>query len=226
MKKNKIFFLAISFLFTSCFVTKNGMSQEETIDTYSILEKEYETKIKELEESVTNLEEIIASLEEDKKNLSNELENKHFIEDFSFPLPEKYRSIVSSKQGFRESMKVNIGGSTLATYHNGLDIPVPYGTPVFAAKDGYIEECYPGALNGKTGYYKGQEVFGACILIQHFDDFQSLYGHLSKTIVREGDYIERGQLIGYSGGTGQASGKSTGNHLHFSIFPNIDRMIR
>ena len=48
------------------------------------------------------------------------------------------------------------------------------------------------------------------------DGFSSLYGHMTNYIVSEGDYVERGQTIGYVGTTGY----STGNHLHFTIYYN------
>lgn len=149
-----------------------------------------------------------------------------FIGDFIFPLPEKYRYYVSSSQGLRDKITTNSGGTVSGGFHNGIDIAVPYGTAVYCAKDGYVVECYPGALNGKPGFYKGHEVYGSCILLKHEDGTMSLYAHLSQTKVRERDFVNQGDTIGLSGGTGQASGKSSGNHLHFSIYVDIADMIK
>ena len=62
------------------------------------------------------------------------------------------------------------------------------------------------------------------LIINHFDGTISLYAHLSKTDVREGDYVTRGQLIGLSGGVKgrRASGQTTGPHLHYSVYLNMD----
>ena len=158
---------------------------------------------------------------------TDEAEKKgHFISDFIFPLPEKYRYYVSSEQGLRDKITTNSGGTVSGGFHNGIDIAVPYATPVYAAKDGYVLECYPGALNGSKGYYKGHPVYGACILLKHEDGTMTLYAHLSQTKVTEGQFVSQGDTIGLSGGTGQASGQSTGNHLHFAIYVDIADMVK
>lgn len=90
--------------------------------------------------------------------------------------------------------------------HKGIDIAAPYGTPIYAAESGTVIEAN-GGWNG--GY-------GNCIRIQHADGKVTLYGHQSSLAVEYGDYVVKGQLIGYVGSTGD----STGNHLHFEVRSN------
>ncbi len=85
--------------------------------------------------------------------------------------------------------------------HRGVDLEAPYGTPVKAANCGkiaLIRNCY---LSGRT------------VIIDHGGGLYTLYAHLSRVYVRQGDYIDRGQTIGLSG----QSGRATGPHLHWGI---------
>lgn len=88
--------------------------------------------------------------------------------------------------------------------HTGIDIASPKGTPVYASGDGIV-------LNpkGLTGY-------GNVVIISHGFGYQSLYAHLSKTAVRPGQKIKRGELVGYVGSTGL----SVAPHLHYEIMKN------
>ncbi|MFN3266005.1 MAG: peptidoglycan DD-metalloendopeptidase family protein [Deinococcales bacterium] len=93
-----------------------------------------------------------------------------------------------------------IGGSN---FHTGLDIAAPYGTPIYAAKGGYVQES-------------GYGYFGLNIWINTGAGVQNIYGHMSRTAVYAGQYVQRGQLIGWEG----CSGICTGPHLHFEIRVN------
>lgn len=145
---------------------------------------------------------------------------------FTFPLPEKYRYYISSQQGLRDSIaNVNLGGeSSLAQYHNAIDFAVPEGTPVYAAKDGYVKTVYPSIWNGSQ--WRGHPTYGGLVELQHQDGTSSLYAHLVMTQVKEGTYVKQGITIGLSGGVRgkRGSGNSTGPHLHFSIYVDIDSM--
>lgn len=86
--------------------------------------------------------------------------------------------------------------------HKALDIAVPLGTPVRAADNGVVT---------KAGYTTVG--YGGRIIIDHQIDYTTLYAHLSQSLVEEGDVVEKGQIIGYVGSTGN----STGPHLHFEL---------
>lgn len=86
-------------------------------------------------------------------------------------------------------------------FHPGIDIDAPWGTPVRAAGDGVVI-----AINHGTGY--GHE-----ITIDHGHDVTTIYGHLSSIAIIPGEHVTRGQIIGYVGQTGRA----TGPHLHYEV---------
>ncbi len=90
--------------------------------------------------------------------------------------------------------------------HKGIDIAAPYGTPIYAAESGTVIE----AAGGWNGGY------GNCVKIEHADGNVTLYGHQSSIAIQYGDYVVKGQLIGYVGSTGDSSG----NHLHFEVRSN------
>lgn len=93
--------------------------------------------------------------------------------------------------------------------HNGLDIGAPVGTPVFAAEDGVVSRI---DNNDRSAWSKYQ--YGKYILIRHNNNLTTLYAHLSKYAVQSGQQVKRGDLIGYIGATGYA----TGAHLHFGAY--------
>ena len=86
-------------------------------------------------------------------------------------------------------------------FHSGLDIEAPDGTPVRAAADGNVTDA---AMN--AGY--GRE-----IILNHGHDLLTVYGHLSAMAVVPGQHVIRGQVIGYVG----QSGRATGPHLHYEV---------
>jgi murein DD-endopeptidase MepM/ murein hydrolase activator NlpD len=86
-------------------------------------------------------------------------------------------------------------------FHSGIDIEAPYGTPVRAAADGEVTGATMGA-----GY-------GRQIVLNHGHDVLTLYGHLSAIGVVPGEHVTRGQVIGYVG----QSGRATGPHLHYEV---------
>ncbi|MEJ5285048.1 MAG: peptidoglycan DD-metalloendopeptidase family protein [Brevinematia bacterium] len=89
----------------------------------------------------------------------------------------------------------------LKGYHTGIDIAQPVGAPVRASKDGVVK------FAGWSGGY------GLCVFIKHQFGYETVYGHLSKVNVKEGQKVKAGQLIGKVGNTG----RSTGSHLHFEV---------
>ncbi len=86
-------------------------------------------------------------------------------------------------------------------FHSGIDLAAPVGTPVYATADGVVTVA---------GYY-GK--YGLMVEIIHGEDYSTRYAHLSKITVKVGDKIKKGELIGYVGATGNA----TGAHLHYEV---------
>ncbi|RJQ29608.1 hypothetical protein C4565_01765 [Candidatus Parcubacteria bacterium] len=94
--------------------------------------------------------------------------------------------------------------------HNGIDFGTPVGTPVLAAESGTIARTGNND-RGTSRWSKYQ--YGKYIVVEHENNLATLYAHLSSQVVKAGDRVEKGQIIGYSGNTGY----STGPHLHFSV---------
>ncbi|HPV70580.1 MAG TPA: peptidoglycan DD-metalloendopeptidase family protein [Candidatus Magasanikbacteria bacterium] len=91
--------------------------------------------------------------------------------------------------------------------HTGIDLPIKSGTPVKAAASGYIAW----ARNNKS--------YGNNIMVIHNEGIATVYAHLSRFNVKEGEYVKRGEIIAYSGGIPgtPGAGFSTGAHLHFEV---------
>ncbi|MBR5020985.1 MAG: peptidoglycan DD-metalloendopeptidase family protein [Oscillospiraceae bacterium] len=88
--------------------------------------------------------------------------------------------------------------------HNGVDMACSQGTPIYATRSGKVTTA---TYEKNAGYY---------VSINHGDGFSSVYMHMTHYVVKSGNYVEQGQLIGYVGSTGA----STGPHLHFGISYN------
>ena len=107
------------------------------------------------------------------------------------------------------------------SFHNALDISIhPEGSPIYASRDGVVVETEKECEN--VGYYRNQcgGTYGNHVIIEHNNGYYTMYAHmLQNVVVNEGDFVRRGQIIGYMG----SSGSSTGTHLHFGVsigYPN------
>ena len=89
-----------------------------------------------------------------------------------------------------------------AAMHAGIDLAGPVGTPIYATADGIVSDA---------GYNSGG--YGNLVKLDHGRGIETRYGHLSKILVRAGQRVTRGQMIGRMGSTG----RSTGSHLHYEV---------
>ncbi len=92
--------------------------------------------------------------------------------------------------------------------HNGIDLAAPIGTPLKAALSGTV------IGTGNTDAVRGCYSFGKWVMIKHGNGLATMYAHLSQIGVTTGQSVATGQLIGYTGETGYA----TGPHLHFGVY--------
>ena len=90
------------------------------------------------------------------------------------------------------------------SFHNGIDLAGPQGTPIYAARSGTVTTA---TYSGAYGYY---------VTINHGDGYSTLYAHMTHYVVSSGQYVSQGQVIGYMGSTGW----STGPHLHYTVYYN------
>lgn len=88
--------------------------------------------------------------------------------------------------------------------YNAVDLAAPIGTAIFASAPGKVIVSKNYGWNGGYGQY---------VVIEHANKTQTVYGHMSKNITYQGQYVEQGQVIGSVGSTG----RSTGPHIHFEI---------
>src|SRR5881409_4036957 len=94
-----------------------------------------------------------------------------------------------------------VGPGDPAESHPGIDIAVPTGTAVRAAAAGVVAQAGT------------DPAYGLFVLLRHTDGYETMYGHASRLVAREGDSVAAGQVIALSG----SSGRSTAPHLHFEI---------
>ncbi len=118
------------------------------------------------------------------------------------PIGYPYSGDRSSDYGYRR----NPFGGLSSEFHAGVDFKGPTGDPVYATGDGIIS---------RSDWYNG---YGNAVVIDHKSGYQTLFGHLSKVNVVQGQQVNAGDMIGYIGSTG----RSTGPHLHYEIRQNGD----
>ncbi|MDO4505702.1 MAG: M23 family metallopeptidase [Spirochaetales bacterium] len=118
-------------------------------------------------------------------------------EIFTNPLKAKYR--ITSRFGYRLDPITGV-----ASTHKGIDMACPTGTPIYACRSGRVLKSAFSSL------------YGNYIVVEHIDGYQTLYAHMSKSLVKKGDRVSQGARIGLVGSTGY----STGPHLHLTVYKN------
>ncbi len=155
--------------------------------------REYQAEIKAQEAEISALEALIA--EEKRKILAASGVVLTFDGGtFKFPLASYTR--VSDDYGDRIHPTLHV-----KQFHNGVDFAAPAGTAIYAAYDGIVVAA---TYSSTMGNY---------IMIDHGSGLYTIYMHASKLLVNKDDVVVRGQTIAKVGSTG----RSTGNHLHFSV---------
>ena len=127
-------------------------------------------------------------------DISDWEEETNFLKSRKIVLSWPVRGKISSGYGLRSS-------GTHQRMHNGIDIPVPKGTPIQASLDGRVFEAR--VFNG----------YGRTVILDHGNGTKTLYAHCSELLVEQGEQVKRGQVIAYAGSTG----RSTTSHVHFGV---------
>lgn len=195
--------------------------------------KEWEQEKRRVEELVKNISEKKAYIERKKNEKVSYLEKirtqKKYqqqviatLERESKEIEQLIRKLASSKvqkaqkgnmswpviggitSGFGMRRHPILGGAPL--FHTGIDISASYGTPVRASASGRVIFA---------GWYGG---YGNMVILDHGGNISTVYGHLSRIVVKIGEEVAEGDVIGYVGSTGL----STGPHLHFEVRINGD----
>ncbi len=175
-------------------------SYESDISNKENAIREYEADLKEQSEIIEQLEKAVA---DEKKQIlmNNGLVLTYDGGAFVFPV-EKYTR-VSSDYGYRIHPTLGV-----RQFHNGVDLASPKGTPIYAAYDGVVVAA---TYSSTMGNY---------VMINHGGGLYTIYMHASKLLVKVDDIVARGDTIAKVGSTG----RSTGNHLHFTVRLNGEYM--
>lgn len=144
-----------------------------------------------------------------KQELNSLISNKQVFREIKrflamspeWPVVGKFSSRFGNR---KDPIEKGIGGDPLIGFHRGLDILVPKGTSVTPFLNGKVIKIVNATDQG----------LGKFVCIDHGDGLVSIYGHLSKIDVKEGQFVSKAHKIGLSGSTGT---RSTGDHLHFQI---------
>jgi murein DD-endopeptidase MepM/ murein hydrolase activator NlpD len=123
-------------------------------------------------------------------------ETRYWKEPLELPLP----GCLTSPYGVQRYYN----GKPTGDFHAGLDQRGAEGTPIHAVTDGVVKIVHQFNLRGGT------------VAIDHGQGLQSIYMHQSKLAAKEGDHVAAGDVIGYVGATGRA----TGAHLHWTLYAN------
>lgn len=197
----------------------NLLSQD--INKNKIIEAKLKNKLQGIEETLLEMQEVL-----NKKGIKKELSiGGEFIPpekltlsyvdyikkdiDYLFntvksiPVGTPLKGKINSSFGYRKDPFKSRSG-----FHSGLDMDANYGQHVVATADGVVTKASWHTNYGKT------------VIVKHKDNYETLYGHLSKLQVKEGQEVKVGDVIGKAGSTG----RSTGTHLHYEVIKDGKRV--
>ncbi|MGB9720402.1 MAG: murein hydrolase activator EnvC family protein [bacterium] len=175
-------------------LSKERQEKKQILDEMARKETEKKKIEKELKSAQRKLEDLIVSLQKQREK-EIAIAKSHF-EMNKGKLPWPCKGSVGTKFGKVVHPKYNT-----TTKNNGIDILSTYGEQVYSVAQGKV--VYAGKFMG----------YGNLVLIDHFDGFYSLYGHLSEILVKVGDEVPAGRIIGRVGESGSLSGPM----LHFEL---------
>ena len=178
-------------------------AKRDVVEGYASDISDAEAEKKNLLEDIETQKAIIAELEEIERKrreeaLKNQLNLTYDGGKMTWPVPGYSR--ISSYYGTRPDPF----GSPTQEFHSGIDIPAPRGVNIISAYDGEVAWSY---YSNSAGNWVG---------VDHGDGIYTVYMHMSKRLVSEGDKVKKGDVLGLVGTTG----RSTGNHLHFAVRQN------
>ena len=178
-------------------------AKKNVVEGYASDISDAEAEKKNLLEDIETQKAIIKELEEIERKrreeaLKNQLNLTYDGGKMTWPVPGYSR--ISSYYGTRPDPF----GSPTQEFHSGIDIPAPRGVNIISAYDGEVAWSY---YSNSAGNWVG---------VDHGDGIYTVYMHMSKRLVSEGDKVKKGDVLGLVGTTG----RSTGNHLHFAVRKN------
>jgi murein DD-endopeptidase MepM/ murein hydrolase activator NlpD len=177
-------------------------------------EEKYRQKKLEAEKVAQKINKIITANNKDTNEAKNEITSVdlQLLKDIEISKPKYILEWpMYPKKGISAGFRGNDYYKRFKMHHNAIDIPAPQNSDVFSSANGYVYK----AVDNGLGY--------SYIIILHKNNIRTLYGHISKILVKEGQMVSRGELIGKSGGQPGTKGAgkiTTGPHLHFEVLVN------
>ena len=166
---------------------------ESDINNQQALVKEYEAEIAAQNAEIKAMEDLVAA---QKAELAKENKAARTYDGGRFAWPAPSYTRISDDYGNRMHPTLHV-----QQFHNGIDLASPGGSPILAAYDGTVVSA---AYSSTMGNY---------VMLDHGDNLYTIYMHASALYVSKGENVVKGQKIAAVGSTG----RSTGNHLHFSV---------
>jgi murein DD-endopeptidase MepM/ murein hydrolase activator NlpD len=170
-----------------------SFASSDIIASTAVLLKELMNRIKSQEKSYGEIDDLV-------KNKQKMLASIPAIQ----PVSNKDLNRIASGFGYRIDPIYKT-----VKFHAGLDFTAPSGTPIYATGDGVVEE----ASLSDVGY-------GNHVVVRHGYGYKTLYGHMLRTKVKNGQTVKRGDVLGWVGSTG----KSTGPHCHYEVMKNGEKV--
>ena len=196
--------------------SKKVISEEERI-ARAVLLSETKNQEKIYQQKLTELEKQQAAIAEEIEGIERELRSK--IDPSLLPLMQPGILAWPASSPY---MSQGYGATSFALrnyrgqYHNGVDIAGPIGTEIFAAEDGAVTSI------GNQDKFCPRGAYGKFIVIRHENGLTTLYAHLSAQSVTPGQKVKRGEVIGYMG----RSGWATGPHVHFTVWSTLTHLMK
>lgn len=187
---------------------QQAKSKQILLDQTKGQERKYQALYSESKKAEAELEKEVQNLDQ---SIRDKLGNRTIsVSKGALAMPMK--GVITQKYGKT--------GFTALGYdsHNGIDIAAPAGEPIYSAQDGQVVECDT-----------GQASYGNWCAIKHrlqtkngTRDIITLYGHMRSFVLKKGQNVKVGDLVGYEGNTGNTTrllyGPHRGYHLHFTVF--------
>lgn len=186
---------------------------QASIDEYNSSKAELDDQIEECNAAIRSIESTEAEIQEMIEDNEAELAaiNEALSSSTNRPGSDDYNPGTGQLAYPTSYRKISAGYPNYSSgaYHGGVDWPCPTGTAVHASDSGVV------VIAKRLTYSYGQY-----ILIDHGNGLSTLYAHNSSLVVEKGDKVSKGQIIAYSGETGNA----TGPHVHFEVRLNGTRV--
>lgn len=196
-----------SIIYKSIFDIENITRKDFEVYYDDLSAKEYSTIVNETNERISRLNSkldkelyIIQDIEKTAYSHQEMLTHLPAIQ----PIDNKDLRKTASGWGYRIHPIYKI-----KKFHYGIDFTAPIGTPIYSTADGEIQYIIKNTDKASKGY-------GNLIIIDHGYGYRTLYAHMQKFGVKQGETVKRGEIIGYVGNTGL----STGPHLHYEVIKN------